>query len=393
MINKECSRREEFLVFASPYLLEEDIKEVVETIRSGWIGTGPKVLRFEEEFQELVGSQYAIAMNSCTAALYIGLQVAGIDSGDEVITTPMTFAATANVVIHHGATPVFADVDKQTGNISPVEIERKITSRTKMIIPVHLAGRPCEMDKILDIAEKNDLLVMEDAAHALEAFYLGQKIGNIGDMAAFSFYPTKSLTTAEGGMLVTNSSIWAEKARLLRLHGLDADAWKRYSDEGYAHYETIVPGYKFNMSDLQAALGLNQFKRLAENLEHRRKIWEIYDEGLQEIPGLVIPPEVSGPDTIHARHLYTIMVESDEFGLTRDELMSQLKTMNIGTGVHYIGVHLHEFYRRKFGYKPEDFPNATWISERTLSLPLSASMKLSDARYVVNAIQWLFEHR
>ena len=258
----ECPERTEFLVFGSPLITDEDIQEVVDTLRSGWIGTGPRAARFEEAFRELIGCRYAIAVNSCTAALSLALGIGGIGPGDEVITTPLTFSATANVVVHHEARPVFADVDRATGNILPDEIEKHVTSRTKAILPVHLAGRPCQMDEIMSIADAHNLLVIEDAAHAIETTYCGRKAGNIGDFGAFSFYPTKSITTGEGGMLTTNNEEWAERARLLRLHGISSDAWSRYSDSGFKHYETVLAGYKYNMSDLQAALGLHQIERL-----------------------------------------------------------------------------------------------------------------------------------
>ncbi len=384
--------RRDFLVFGSPLITEEDIQEVVDTLRSGWIGTGPRVARFEESFRRLIGCQYAIAVNSCTAALSLALEIGGVGPGDEVITTPMTFPATANVIVHHGARPVFADVDRATGNILPGEIEKRITPRTKAVIPVHLAGRPCQMDEIMALAEAYGLLVIEDAAHAIEACYRGHKVGNIGDFAAFSFYPTKSITTSEGGMLTTNRDEWAEKARLLRLHGISSDAWKRYSKAGYTHYETLLPGYKYNMSDLQAALGLHQLERLERNLRRREALWQMYDLGLEGLPGLVLPSgsESKEPGTVHARHLYTVMVEPAEAGFTRDDLMQRLKEVNIGTGVHYTALHLHKFYRETFGYQPDDFPNAKWISERTLSLPLTAKMTDADGEDVIAAIRWIF---
>jgi dTDP-4-amino-4,6-dideoxygalactose transaminase len=381
--------RKDFLVFGSPLITDEDIQEVVDTLRSGWIGSGPKTVRFEESFCRLLGCRYAIAVNSCTAALALALEIGGVGSGDEVITTPLTFAATANVIVHRGARPIFADVDRVTGNILPSEIERRITPKTKAIIPVHLAGLPCQMDEIMAIAASHRLLVIEDAAHSIEAFYRDRKIGNIGDFGAFSLYPTKSVTTAEGGILTTSRDEWAEKARLLRLHGVSADAWKRYSDAGYVHYETILPGYKYNMSDLQAALGLHQIERLEQNLHHREQVWQMYNLGLEGLPGLVLPPEPNEQGTIHARHLYTVMVEPAEAGFTRDDLMRRLKEAKIGTGVHYTALHLHKYYRETFGYRPDDFPNAKWISERTLSLPLTAKMTTADAEDVIEAIRWV----
>ncbi|MCL4487652.1 MAG: DegT/DnrJ/EryC1/StrS aminotransferase family protein [Chloroflexi bacterium] len=378
--------REDFLVFGSPLLLEEDIQEVVDTLRSGWIGTGPKVARFEEAFLSLLKIPFAVAVNSCTAALSLALEISGVEPGDEVITTPLTFPATVNVIEHRGARPVFADVDRKTGNISSEEIAKRIGPRTKAIVPVHLAGRPCDMDGILALAQTNHLYVIEDAAHALEAEFREKRAGTIGDCGAFSFYPTKSLTTSEGGMLVTGREEWAARARVLRSHGISADAWARYSSSGFRHYETLYPGYKYNMTDLQAALGINQIKRLEQNLQHRELLWETYNAGLSSLRGLVLPAEPE-ERTRHARHLYTICVESSEAGLSRDELMDRLKEVKVGTGVHYTAVHLHKYYRQKYGYQRGDFPNAEWISDRTLSLPLTAKMGTDDAEYVIEGVR------
>jgi dTDP-4-amino-4,6-dideoxygalactose transaminase len=379
--------RPDFLVFGSPSLLEEDIQEVVDTLRSGWIGSGPKVARFEEKFRQITGARHAVAVNSCTAALALALEIIGIGPGDEVITTPITFPATINVIVHRGACPVFADVDRATGNIDPAEIAKHIGPRTKAIMPVHLAGRPCDMGAILAQARAHGLFVIEDAAHALEAEYHGQRAGTLGDFGAFSFYPTKSLTTSEGGMLVTHQEDWADRTKVLRLHGISADAWARYSESGFRHYETIYPGYKYNMTDLQAALGIHQLDRLEKNLRHREVLWQIYNAGLSDIPGLVLPPEPED-GVVHARHLYTICVEPSEARLSRDELMMRLKEMQVGTGVHFTAVHLHKYYREKYGYSRGSFPNAEWISDRTLSLPLTAKMNTSDAEYVIEAIRF-----
>jgi dTDP-4-amino-4,6-dideoxygalactose transaminase len=380
--------RPDFIIFGSPLLLDEDIQEVVDTLRSGWIGTGPKVTRFEEAFRQYTGAPYSVAVNSCTAALSLALEIAGVGAGDEVITTPLTFPATANVIVHRGARPVFADVDPLSANLDPVEVANRITPRTKAILPVHLAGRPCDMASLQAIAQAHGLVLIEDAAHALEARYAGQNAGTLGDFGAFSFYPTKSLTTSEGGVLVTRREDWAEKARVMRLHGISADAWSRYSESGFTHYETLYAGYKCNMTDLQAALGLHQFERLDQNLERRRALWRIYNTGLSDLPGLTIPTESREPGIVHARHLYQIYVDPPAAGLSRDEMMVQLKEMNVGTGVHYTAVHLHRYYRETYGYKPGDFQHAEWIAERTLSLPLTARMSPSDAEYVVEAVRF-----
>ncbi len=382
-------KRSEFLIFGKPAIEEEDIQEVIDTLRSGWIGTGPKTSQFENAIQTLLGVKHTIAVNSCTAALSLALEIAGVGDGDEVITTPLTFAATANVIVHRGARPVFADVDRATGNISPNEIEKRITSKTKAIIPVHLAGCPCDMDAIMELANLHNLIVIEDAAHALEAIYKGRKIGAIGDFGAFSFYPTKSITTGEGGILSTNNDKWAKQAKVLRLHGISADAWKRYSNSGYSSYEVEYPGYKYNMTDIQAALGLHQIERLERNLKHREHIWQLYDEGLKHIHGLTLPPLFDEVNSVHARHLYTIMVDEHDAGISRNDLTMRLKEANIGTGIHYTALHEQKFYREKFGYGSDDYPNAKWISDRTLSLPLTASMTLADAEDVITVIDWI----
>jgi dTDP-4-amino-4,6-dideoxygalactose transaminase len=324
--------RDNFLVFGSPAIEEPEIAEVVSTIRSGWIGTGPRVARFEEMFREYVGARHAVALNSCTAALHLSMVVAGVGPGDEVITTPMTFCATANSVIHTGARPVFVDVERDTFNIDPERIEAAITPRTRAIVPVHFAGRPCRMDRIESIAKRHGLLLIEDAAHAIEASYRNRKIGTIGDLTCFSFYVTKNVVTAEGGMVTTDSDELAAKIKMYGLHGMSKDAWKRFSDEGYKHYQVVFPGFKYNMTDLQAALGLHQLGRIAQNAKRREEIWRRYDEAFAGLP--ITRPAPVAPDTTHARHLYTILIRTEEIGTTRDQVLNELIRRNIGTGVH-----------------------------------------------------------
>ncbi|MBI3942878.1 MAG: DegT/DnrJ/EryC1/StrS aminotransferase family protein, partial [Chloroflexi bacterium] len=309
--------RPDFLVFGAPLIGEEEIAEVVDTLRSGWLGTGPKVKRFEEGFRSYIGSEHAIAVNSCTAGLHLALNVLGIGPGDEVITTPITFAATANVIVHTGATPVFVDIDRQTQNIDPIQVERAITPRTRAILPVHMAGRPCDMDAILDIAQRHHLRVIEDAAHATEAWYQDRKIGTIGDITVFSFYVTKNICTGEGGMITTNRADWAEEMRLKSLHGISKDAWKRYSSTGFQPYETEFPGYKYNMMDIQAALGIHQLARIAKNLKIREQYWEIYDQALAGFPGIILPSDRLDPGSLHARHLYTLLLDTDHLNFSR----------------------------------------------------------------------------
>lgn len=396
--------RKDFLIFGRPHIEQEEIAEVVATLRSGWIGTGPRVARFEELFRDFTGANYALAFNSCTAALHIAMIATGIGPGDEVITTPMTFAATTNSIIHAGAHPVFVDVDRRTMNIDPRQIERYLQDecrvdqktglpvnkrshrKVRALLPVHFAGRPCEMDAIIALARKYKLYVIEDAAHAIEAVYKGKKIGTIGDIGCFSFYVTKNVVTGEGGMLTTHDPSIADRAKVLGLHGMSKDAWKRYSDEGFKHYEIIYPGFKYNMMDLQAALGIHQLQRIDASLKRRNAIWNYYDREFAGLP-LELPQPVNEEDTVHARHLYTVLLSKGEAGLSRDAFQRRLYEMKIGTGIHYVSLHLHTYYRETFGYVPEDFPNAQYISDRTLSLPLSPGLTDCDVEDVVNAVQ------
>jgi len=383
-IVKTLPIRNEFLVFGSPKIEQPEIDEVVKCLKSGWIGTGPRVNKFENKFREYIGSKYAMALNSCTAALHLSMVVSGISNGDEVITTPMTFAATANAILHTGAKPVFVDVEKDSMNIDPNLIEKAITPKTKAILPVHFAGRPCKMDHIMEIAQKNNLLVIEDAAHAIEAMYHGKKIGNIGDMTCFSFYVTKNLVTGEGGMVTTNNEEWAKKIKMFGLHGMSRDAWKRFSDEGYKHYQVMVPGFKYNMMDIQASLGIHQIERLGKNFEKRKKIWNIYTKAFAGLP--VTTPAPEEKDTVHARHLYTLLLDIDNLKISRDEFMEKLFKENIGTGVHYISLHLHPYYKETFGFKQSDFPNSSYISERTVSIPFSAKLTDQDVEDVIEGV-------
>lgn len=377
--------RDSFLVFGAPLIEEPEINEVIDSLRSGWLGTGPKAAKFEEMFRQYIGAEHAMAVNSCTAGLHLSMLVAGLGPGDEVITTPMTFAATVNTIIHSGATPVLVDCERETGLIDPGRIEDAITPRTRAIVPVHLYGRPCDMDAIMGIAERHNLIVIEDAAHAIETVYKGRKVGNIGHLTCFSFYVTKNVITGEGGMVTTNNPAFADKIKVYALHGMSKDAWKRFSDEGYKHYQVVFPGFKYNMMDLQAAIGLHQLSRVERGLQRRNEIWQRYNEAFADLP--VGRPAPDEPDTVHARHLYTLLIDQERCGLTRDEFMQRLYELNIGTGVHYVGVHLHPYYRERFGYQPEDFPNATWISERTVSIPLSPKLSDADVADVIEAVR------
>lgn len=376
-------KKEDFLVFGAPLIEKQEIEEVVACFHRRWIGTGPKVHQFEKAIAAYKGSKHAIALNSCTAALHLSMLSTGIGAGDEVITSPMTFCATINAIIHCGATPVLADCDRTTMNILPEEIEKKITAKTKAILPVHFAGRSCDMDPIMNLSRMYDLLVIEDCAHAIETEYKGITSGRFGDIGCFSFYVTKNITTGEGGMVITGDDRFAGRIKVLGLHGMSKDAWNRFSDEGYRHYQVIYPGYKYNMMDIQAAVGIQQLSRIDKYWKHRKKIWEKYNQAFAELP--CVTPADPEPDTKHAYHLYTPLIDIDKICRRRDWILNALTAENIGVGVHYMPVHLHPFYRKTFGWKEGDFPNAEWIGERTISLPLSAALDNKDVEDVVNA--------
>jgi dTDP-4-amino-4,6-dideoxygalactose transaminase len=378
------SPRSEYLVFGSPEIREEEIEEVLATLRSAWIGTGPRVARFEDEFGDYVGADHAVALNSCTAGLHLAMKGLGLGPEDEVIVPAMTFAATANAVVHAGGRPVLADVDRDTMCLTPEAVEAKLTPRTRAIVPVHFAGRPCEIEGIVALGRQAGLAVVEDCAHAIETLVDGRHAGTFGDFGVFSFYVTKNVVTGEGGMVVTQDEDAAARIKTLALHGLSADAWSRFSDEGYKHYEVVEPGFKYNMMDLQAALGLHQLARAEANLERRQEIWRRYDEAFAHLP--LRTPAVEEPGTRHARHLYTVLLDLERLSCTRDEVLLDLHRQNIGTGVHYRALHLHPYYRETNGYARGDFPNAEWISDRTVSLPLSPKLTDEDVEDVIDAV-------
>jgi len=374
-----------FLIFGAPLIGEEEKAAVLDCLNTGWIGTGPKVRRFEQEFGEYIGIEHARALNSCTAALHLSLLATGIGPGDEVITTALTFCATVNTILHAGARPVLVDVDPATQNIDPAAVEAALTPRTRAIIPVHFAGRPCDMDGLVNLSRAHDLRIIEDCAHAVETTIRGRHAGTFGDAGCFSFYATKNLTTGEGGMVTTSRADHAERVQVLGLHGLTKDAWKRFSDEGYRHYEAVDAGFKYNMMDLQAALGIQQLRRLESNWLRREEIWNRYQEAFRELPiGVPTPAEA---DTRHAYHLYTILVDPDRTGITRDELLAAMTRENVGVGVHYRSVPTHPVYRERFGWRPEDYPNAHRIGEQTVSLPLSARLSDADVADVIRAVR------
>lgn len=383
-VSKPVRSKERFLVFGQPCIEEAEIQEVIHSMQVRWLGTGPKVTRFEETMARYKGVSHAIAVNSCTSGLFLACLVLGLGPGDEVITTALTFCSTVNVIIHCGATPVLADIDPVSMNIDPQSIRDKITERTRAILVVHMAGRPCDMAAIMAIAEAHDLAVIEDCAHAIETEYHGQKAGAIGQIGVLSFYATKNLTTGEGGMVLTNADDLAERIKRLSLHGLSADAWKRYSDSGYKHYYVVECGYKYNMMDLQAAIGLHQFERLERYAERRKQIWQMYLEAFASTPlGLPAPEE---PDTRHARHLFTVLVDREKCGVSRDEFLELMTAHNVGVGVHFLSVPEHPYYRQAFGWRPEEWPNAMRIGRQTVSLPLSGCLSDDDVQDVIRAV-------
>lgn len=375
--------RENFLIFGSPTIGDAEIAEVVDSLRSGWVGTGPKVHRFEHMLSEHIGVAQVRCLASCTAALMLSLKVLDIGPGDEVLVPAMTFVASANAVEHAGATPVLIDSEPGHGLIDLDAAEAAITPRTRAIMPVHLAGRPVDMDRLAQLGDRHGLHVIEDAAHAIGAEWHGRRIGSWGNLAAFSFYATKNITTIEGGAIATESAAVAERVEQLALHGLSTGAWQRFTDNGFRHYEAVEPGFKYNMTDVQAALGLIQLPKLDGWIDRRGELWERYDDLLEGLP--LDTPESPAPHTRHARHLYQVRVTPDA-PLARDELIQALHERNIGTGVHYLGVHLHPYYRDRYSLSPGDFPIATRLSERTVSLPLGPGLTEGDQDDVVQAL-------
>ena len=382
--------REDYLVFGSPQFLDPEIEGVVAAMRSSWIGTGPRVKEFEQAFAQYTDSRHAIAVNSCTAALHLACVALGIGPGDEVIVPAMTFASTANVVIHAGGTPVFADVDRATMCLDPADAAARITSKTKAILPVHFAGRACDLAALSSLAATHGLRLIEDCAHAIETLVDGRHAGTFGDFGAFSFYATKNVVTGEGGMLVTASEEWARRVQRLALHGLSADAWKRFSDAGFKHYEVMEPGFKYNMMDLQAAIGLPQLERVEANLVRRDDIWSRYDRAFADLPVFLPAPVATG--TRHARHLYTLLLDIDRLEATRDEIQAALHKQRIGTGIHYKAVHLHHYYRETFGTRTGSLPNAEWISDRTMSLPIGPKLTDRDVEDVIQVVRRTLLH-
>lgn len=375
----------DFIVFGAPKIEQDEIDEVVRCLESGWIGTGPRVARFEKEFARYKDQPFAAGVSSCTAAIHLSVLAAGVGPGDEVITTPMTFCATVNAIIHAGATPVLADIDPLTMNIDPVEVAARITPRTKAVLPVHFAGRAANMDALGDIAKRHGLKIIEDCAHAVETEYHGRKAGTFGEFGCFSFYATKNVTTGEGGMVLTRKEEDLARIKMLALHGMSKDAWKRFGDEGYKHYYVVETGFKYNMMDLQAALGIHQLERVESNWLRREEIWRQYNAAFSGLP-VTLPAEPE-PDTRHAYHLYTILIDEEVAHISRDEFLNAMTASNIGVGVHYLSVPEHPVYQAQFGWRPETYPHAMRIGRQTVSLPLSAKLTDVEVSRVIAAVQ------
>lgn len=381
--------RNDFLPFSRPSIGEDAIESVSESIRSGWVAMGPKVVQFEKDVSKRVGSSYAVAMNSATAGLHSSVMAMGIGPGDEVITTPMTFASTVNAILMAGATPVLADIDRRSLNINVANIERAVTSRTKAVMPVHFAGMPCDMDAIEDVASRHHLMVIEDAAHALGASYKGRPIGadrGEGHVAVFSFHPTKNITTAEGGIVCTGDENIAEYLSVFRQNGMSKGAWNRYSSSGSTHYDVPIPGLKYQMSDIQAAIGLSQIKLLEEFNNRRRQICEIYERELANCFGISFQ-QPADYECVHSRHIFPVLVDSDVLKIDRDGFMQKMKERNVGTALHYNAVHLFSAYSDRLGVSRGAYPEAELVSERIVSIPLFPAMSDDDVAYCIESIK------
>ena len=377
------------LPFHKSWLEEEEHREVEDTLNSGWLTTGPKTQKFEEAFKDYIGCRHAVALNSCTAGLNLALTVQKFAEGDEVITTPMTFPATANVILLQRLKPVFADIEPGTLTIDPRKIEAKITPRTRAIIPVHFAGHPCDMTPIQELADRHKLVIIEDAAHALESRYKGKKIGNLGNATAFSFYANKNITTGEGGMLVTNDDALAETIRIMRLQGISRDAWKRYGKSGFSHWEHTLAGHKCNMSDLNASIGMHQIKKVERFMTLRKKYVSMYDRAFADVAEL---ETLAVRDyATHAHHLYVISLHLERLTIDRDGFLDAIQSTGIGVALHYVALHLQPYYVKNFNTKPQDFPIASNYSERVITLPLYPKMSSADVERVIGTVKDLIK--
>ena len=374
-----------FLPFALPDISEIEIASVVETLRSGWITTGPKTKEFERRFAEAVGASHGVMVNSCTAALHLALEAVGVKAGDEVIVPTITFAATAEVVRYFNATPVIVDVRASDHNVDPAAIDRAITSKTRAIIPVHFGGVPADMDEITELARPRRIRVIADSAHCFPGNYKGRNVGTLADVTCFSFYATKTITTAEGGAAVTESAEWADRMRIMALHGISHDAWKRYSAEGSWYYEVVAPGYKYNLTDIASAIGLGQLARAKEMMERRSTIADAYDAAFREEPAFELMSRPPGRG--HAHHLYVLKLRTDMLTIDRDRFIVALKERGIGTSVHFIPLHIHPYYRETYGYQPEAMPIGFDLFKRSISLPIYSKMNDGEVGRVIEAVR------
>lgn len=386
--------------FAVPECDGDEINEVTDVIRSGWLTTASRCARLEKDFAEYVGAKHALAVNSATAALHLGLEALGIGPGDKVLVPTFTFTSTAEVVRYLGADPVFVDCDINTFCITGEKIDEALklqgpevgNDNLKAIIPVHFGGHPCEMDFILEFARENNLKVMEDAAHAIPTRYKGKLVGAFGDITCFSFYANKTMTTGEGGMLCTNDDEIAKRVKAMRLHGINRDVWDRFSTGASWEYDVIAPGYKYNMPDINAALGIHQLKKVETFRKKRERIAHAYYAGLSDIPGLILP-QIQCEIQDHSWYIYVILIDPEKakMGINRDIFISEMTKRNIGTSVHYKPLHRMTYYRKQYGLKPEMFPNAEWIFQRCVSIPMFSAMTDNQLEYVVQSIREILD--
>jgi len=382
--------RDKFLPYGTQWLDELEIKEVEDTLKSEWITTGPKMVLFENMFKQFRNSKYAVAVNSGTAALHISTSAIEIKPGDEVITTPLTFVASANCIVYRGGIPIFADIKKDTYNIDPQEIRKKITKKTKAILPVHYAGQPCDMDEIYEIADKYKLYVIEDAAHAVDAEYKGKKIGSISDLTVFSFHPVKNMTTAEGGMVTTNNDELYNKLLMYRTHGISIGAEKRFGKSGDYFYDMQVLGFRYNMSELHASLGIQQLKKLESFQRRRREIINLYNKELEDLKEITLP--YVERNVKHSWHLYVIQLNLEKLSVDRDFIFKALRAENIGVNVHYIPVHFHSYYQNNYNLRKGILPNVEWLFPRLLTIPIFPKMSDNDVFDVINALRKILNY-
>ena len=378
--------KSKFIPFSAPLLEKEEIAAVINCINSGWVGTGPVASKFEEEFAKFKGVEQAVAVNSCTAALHLSLIASGVQVGDEVITTSMTFCSTVNAIIHSGATPILVDIDFETQNIAPEKIEEKITSKTRAIIVVHFAGQVCNMLEITSLAAKYNLKVIEDCAHAIESKYNGEPAGTLGDFGCFSFYSTKNITTIEGGMVISKNLVDLEKIKVLSLHGMNRDAWSRYSSSGFKHYDVVSAGFKYNMTDVQAAIGIEQLKKIDKFYTIRSSIWNYFIEELGNLP-ITLPVYQKSANSVHAHHLFTMQIKTNKKKIDRDLFIARMHENGIGVGVHYKSIPSFSYYQNNYGWKEGEWPVSQKIGSSTVSLPLSPKLSSENIEHIVRTVQ------